>query len=223
MKKIIRNVLLICLLIFLIFAAIIYYDKYAFIFKNPIKIKKFILSYGKYSIGVYLALQIIQVVIFFIPGEIVQIAGGYIYGTLLGSLLSLIGITVGGAVVFLLSNKLGKPFVKRIVSEKDMVHIKKILEYDKAKYIVFLLYLIPGIPKDILGYVCGVSEVTFKDYMIYSTAGRMPCIFISAYFGTKLVTGEIGKIVIIAVIMTALFILGVFKGEKIIKGILSKF
>jgi uncharacterized membrane protein YdjX (TVP38/TMEM64 family) len=63
------------ILIFIIYVGYEYYDKYFYIFKDPVKIKNVIMSYGDYSIFAFVILQIIQVIAFFIPGEIVQIAG----------------------------------------------------------------------------------------------------------------------------------------------------
>jgi uncharacterized membrane protein YdjX (TVP38/TMEM64 family) len=190
-------------------------------FKDPNKIKHIIMSYGKYSIIAFFALQIIQVVAFFIPGEIVQIAGGYIYGTLGGSIISLAGITTGSIIVFCVSNSYGKPLIDKIVSIRDVKFFKRILNLGHINFVVFLLYLIPGIPKDVLAYICGVSNITFKDFILYSTLGRIPGIFISAYFGAKIDSGNKTILIYIGVIMTLLFIIGVFKGETLVNKIMK--
>lgn len=208
--------------VFLIAAAYEYYSQYFEVLKNPKEIKRVILSYGRYSELAFLALQIIQVVAFFIPGELVQIAGGYIYGAFLGGLLTLLGITLGSAIVYGIARAYGKPFIKLIISKKHLNFFEKILKLGSINYIVFLLYLIPGIPKDVLAYVCGISEISFKNFILYSTLGRIPGIFISAYFGSKIYSGNKIILIIIAVLMTVLFIVGVFKGEKIIKGLVKK-
>ncbi len=207
--------------VFLIYSAYVYYSKYFFLFKDPNKIKHIIMSYGKYSIMVFFMLQVIQVVAFFIPGEIVQIAGGYIYGTVGGGIISLLGITAGSMIVFWISNFYGKPLIDKIVSNKDTKFFKRILNLGHMNFVVFLLYLIPGIPKDVLAYICGVSNVTFKDFIIYSTLGRIPGIFISAYFGAKIGSGNKSILILIAVVMTLLFAVGVFKGEILVKKIIK--
>lgn len=210
------------ILIFLCGAAFIYINQYFYLFNDPKKMKNLIMSYGKYSILAFLLLQVIQVIAFFIPGEIIQIAGGYIFGTLYGSILSLIGITMGSAVIYGVSSLFGRPLVKRIISGKHMDLFEKILELGSINYVVFLLYLIPGIPKDALGYICGFSEITFSNFMIYSTLGRIPAIVVSAYFGSGIVTGNRGLLVFIGVISTFLFVIGVFKGEKLVKSLVKK-
>ncbi len=210
------------IILFIVFTAYEYYGLYFHELRNPKKIKSIILSYGDYSIFAFLALQIIQVVAFFIPGEVMQIAGGYIYGAFLGGCLTLLGITLGSAVVYGISRSYGKPLVRKIISEKNLNYFDKLLKLGSINYIVFLLYLIPGIPKDVLAYICGISDITFKNFMIYSTLGRIPGIFISTFFGARMYSGHKGILVAIAIIMSVLFIIGVFKGEKIVRGLVKK-
>ncbi len=87
------------------------------------------------------------------------------------------------------------------------------------KLIVFLLYLIPGIPKDALGYICGISDIKFKDFFILSTLGRIPGVLASAYFGANIHTGNKSILIIVGVVSSLVFIIGVLNGEKIIKKI----
>lgn len=210
------------LAVFIVYIAYEYYSKYFNVIRSPKHIKRIILSYGRYSVFAFLGLQILQVVAFFIPGEIIQIAGGYIYGAFFGGIFSLLGITLGSAIVYAISSIYGRPLIKKIISEKHLTFFDKILKLGSMNYIVFLLYLIPGIPKDVLGYICGISEITFKDFLLYSTLGRIPGIFISSYFGAKMYVGNKIILVVISIIMTILFIIGVLKGEKIIKRLTEK-
>lgn len=202
--------------IVLVIVAYEYYYKYFYILKNPHRIKQIIMSYGEYSILAFSILQVLQVIAFFIPGEVVQIAGGYIYGITWGTMLSLLGITIGSIVVYNISRFYGRPLIKKIISEKDLKFFEKVLRMGSTNHIVFLLYLIPGIPKDVLAYICGISSISFKDFVMYSTLGRLPGIFMSAYFGAKLGSENKAILIIIGILATALFVAGVFKGEKIV-------
>lgn len=192
--SIILAILLICIPIALNF------DKIVEFASNPTEVKNWVLSYGKASVIVFVILQILQIVIFFIPGEVVQFAGGYIFGPYLSFLLCIIGIILGSGITFMISRKFGKPFVEKIV-HKDSLWIIKKLENAKhhreethphkkrkkhPKTIIFILYMIPGIPKDILGYISGISDISLKEFLIVSTIARMPALFISCFFGDKL-------------------------------------
>ncbi|WP_125152902.1 TVP38/TMEM64 family protein [Clostridium rectalis] len=219
MKKYKGYIIMSILLAVFIYSGYEYYYKYSRVLQDPKEIKRVITSYGSYSVLAFIVLQIIQVVVFFIPGEIIQIAGGYIFGTFYGSIISLLGITMGSIIIFLVTHRYGKPFVEKVISGKKLKHFRKILKLGSINYIVFLLYLIPGIPKDALAYICGVSNISFRNFVIYSTVGRLPGIFISAYFGAKIDSKNIPLLITIAVCMSIIFIIGVFKGEKIIKNL----
>lgn len=208
--------------IFVIYIGYEYYSRFFDVLKSPKEIKKIILSYGRYSIFAFLGLQMLQVIAFFIPGEVIQIAGGYIYGTLLGGILSLVGITLGSSLVYGIARLYGRPLIKKIITEKQLTFFSKVIKLGSMNYVVFLLYLIPGIPKDVLGYICGISEISFRDFLLYSTLGRIPGIFISTYFGAKIYVGNKIMLIVISIVMTILFIFGVFKGEQIIKRLTKK-
>lgn len=204
------------------------YNNYG-IFKTPEEVRTFVLGYGHYSSLVYLALQIMQIIIFFIPGEIFQVAGGYIFGTLLGGALSILGIIIGSSLTYLLAHSLGRVFVHKILSKNNIWILEKLealgeeeKDRKRLKGVVFFLYLIPGIPKDILGYICGISQITFKSFVLYSTLGRLPALIISLYFGEKLHLDNLPVLIAIGLIMTILFIIGVFYGRRIIQDITKK-
>lgn len=209
-------------LLFLAAAAYLYFSRYMGIMSDPEKIRAAIASFGRYGILAFAGIQAVQVIAFFIPGEVVQIAGGYIYGTFFGSLLSLAGITAGSIIVYSISRVFGRPLVRRIISERHMEFFDRVLRLGSIHYIIFLLYLIPGIPKDVLGYVCGISEVRFGNFLLYSTLGRMPAIIVSSYFGAGLGGGNRWVLVVIAAVMTALFAAGIFQGERLIKKLAGK-
>lgn len=230
MKEFIKKQKIKLLLILVIIAAIVlmvqYYSKIVLVFKDIETIKGIILGYGNYSFIIYIALQIVQIVIFFIPGDIMQISAGFIFGPITGFLLSFLGICLGTSIVFFISRKLGKPFVNKIVSEKDTWIIHKLEKFKehpmkdkKLKKIVFFTYLIPGIPKDILGYICGVSEIKYKDFIIYSSIARIPALFVSSFFGYKLSFDNWKLLAIIAIISGIVIVISIIAGKKIISSI----
>ena len=101
-----QYIVLSAVLLFFIYIGYEYYFKYSYILKNPNLLKEVILSYGNFSVLVFILMQVLQVVVFFIPGEFIQIAGGYIFGTFLGGIISLMGITLGSIIVYFISNNL---------------------------------------------------------------------------------------------------------------------
>jgi uncharacterized membrane protein YdjX (TVP38/TMEM64 family) len=223
-SKVAKNkqyIVLAAVLLLFIYIGYEYFFKYADIIKDPNLLKEVILSYGNFSVLVFLLMHVIQVVIFFIPGEFIQIAGGYIFGTFLGSIFSLIGITLGSLIIYSICNSYGKPFVDKLILNKKVKFFKKILNAGSKKSVVFIFYLIPGMPKDALAYICGVSNISFKDFIIYSTLGRIPAIFISSFFGQKIYAWDITTLITIGVFTGILSIVGIFKGNTIIKSMIK--
>ena len=217
-----QYIILIATLFALTYIGYEYYFRYAYILKDPDILKEVVLSYGNFSVVVFIIMQIIQVVAFFIPGEFIQVAGGYIFGGFLGGIISLVGITLGSLMVYVISNNYGKPLVDKLMLKKEVKFFKKILEVGSKKIVTFMFFLIPGIPKDALTYVCGVSDISFRDFFIYSTIGRIPGIFISSYFGEKIFTRDYTSVITIGLIMSILFVFGIFKGNIIIKNMTRK-
>lgn len=105
--------------------------------------------------------------------------GGYIYGPVLGIFLSTVGLTLGSWGAFALSRAFGRPFVERFV-KKDTLDKYDYLLHHKGAFLVFLLFLIPGIPKDLLCYILGLGRLSTKEFLVISTIGR--------FLGTVLIT-----------------------------------
>ncbi|MBB6715301.1 TVP38/TMEM64 family protein [Clostridium gasigenes] len=220
MKKQKNKIVGLVIILILILAFRKYLTEYAHYFRNPEELKSLILSFGNYSFLAYIVIQIAQIIIFFIPGELVQIAGGYIFGSFKGYILSFVGILIGSAFSFILARILGKKFVEKIVFSEDKWIFRKIEEIKKHpgkfKKLVFILYLIPGIPKDILGYICGVTDISLKDFLIISMIGRTPGLFISCFFGGNIAKDNLVMLALIGMVCGAIFIFSVVKGKRFI-------
>jgi len=135
------------------------------------RVRAFLESLGPLSFLGFIALQMLQVVAAPIPGEVTGFLGGYLYGPALGVMLSTLGLTMGSLIAFLLSKTFGRPFVDRFVSKKTIDKYDYLLHH-KGAFLVFLLFLIPGTPKDILCYILGLGHLTTKEFLIISTVGR---------------------------------------------------
>ncbi|TAN41439.1 MAG: TVP38/TMEM64 family protein [Nitrospirae bacterium] len=135
------------------------------------RVKAFLDSLGPLSFAGFILLQTLQVVAAPIPGEVTGFLGGYLYGPGLGLILSTIGLTLGSFIAFSLSKFFGRPFVDRFVSKKTMAKYDYLLHH-KGAFLVFLLFLIPGTPKDILCYILGLGHLTIREFLLISTVGR---------------------------------------------------
>lgn len=141
--------------------------------------KQFLNSLGPLSFIGFIFLQSAQVIISPIPGEVTGLLGGFLYGKFLGIVLSTTGLTIGSWVAFSLSRYFGRPFAEKFVSKATMARYDYLLHH-KGAFLVFLLFLIPGFPKDYLCYILGLGHLTPKEFLVISTVGR--------FMGTVLLT-----------------------------------
>ena len=149
----------------------IHYDLYLF-FIDTQKVISFINSHHPYDELVFISLQILQVVAAPIPGEISGLIGGYLYGTVLGTVYSTIGLTIGSWMAFALARFLGLPLVDRVVKPAIIQKYDYFLEH-RGLFVSFLLFLIPGFPKDYLCYIMGLSHMKTWHFLGISTVGRL--------------------------------------------------
>lgn len=143
-------------------------------FENIDDVVAFLEKYETQSIFVYIGLQIVQIIISVIPGQVFQMAAGYIYGFWPALLFAMTGAVAGTAISFMLAKVLGRDFLHIFFGEERMTYYIERLNSKKMYAIVFFLYLIPGIPKDMVSYAAGVSEIKFKPFLIISALGRLP-------------------------------------------------
>lgn len=153
------------------------------IFSSPERLKAWIKSGRILAPLLFAGLQALQVAVFIIPGEVPQIAGGYLFGIWDGILLSIAGITAGSIISFYLARILGVPFIHSIFKPEQVKKTEQLIISPRSKLAFFLLFLIPGIPKDILCYIAGLSPMKIYTFLIISTAGRLPGIIGSVLMG----------------------------------------
>jgi uncharacterized membrane protein YdjX (TVP38/TMEM64 family) len=139
-------------------------------------------SWGWMAPLVFIVIQALQVVVSPIPGEITGPVGGALFGTTWGVLYSTIGLTIGTTVCFMIGRKWGEPLVRPWLSEHHWDRLNFILEAEGA-ILCFILYLIPGFPKDIISYLFGISPMPFWVFAVVSTVARIPGTWIGSYFG----------------------------------------
>ena len=99
---------------------------------------------GPLGVLILLAMQFLQIVVAFIPGEVVQMAAGMMYGPWLGGLVILVGCVVSAAFIFVVVHRLGAPFVQDMVPTKYLDKFRAFEETGKLDIVVFILFLIPA-------------------------------------------------------------------------------
>lgn len=146
---------------------------------------------------ILLAVQFLQIVVAFIPGEVVQIAAGMIYGPWIGALIIFVGCLVSSTFIFLLVHKLGAPFVQAMIPKGALEKFRAFERTGKLNGLVFILFLIPGLPKDVFTYLVPLTDMRLPTFVLLSNVGRLPGILLSTYAAAGLVSGDVWESVAI--------------------------
>ncbi len=199
-----------------IFLTIKYGPAITRLFAEPEKTRQYLLSYGLAAPLVYMLIHMIQVIVAFIPGEVIQLAGGYVFGTILGSIYSLIGVGLGTAAAFLIVRATGLSLVKAFVPAKEFRRFEFLVNSRKTEMMIFILFLIPGIPKDVLTYIAGLTPIKTLKFLLISTLARFPGLLGSAYIGANLQKKHYSSVIIVSAAAVVLFIVGIIFRDRII-------
>jgi uncharacterized membrane protein YdjX (TVP38/TMEM64 family) len=167
---------------------------------------------------VFIAIQALQVIVSPIPGEITGPVGGALFGTLWGLVYSTIGLTLGTLACFGVGRLWGEPLVRPWLSEHNWNRMNFIIEAEGA-ILCFILYLIPGFPKDITSYLFGISPLPFWVFAVVSTLGRLPGTWISSYFGAHVAEHRYIYAVAFIAGVTALCLPLYYYRDRIISGL----
>lgn len=193
--------------------------------KNPQKLQELIDSYGTSSIAsilIYILFMISHVVIVIIPGEVIQIAGGAIFGTVWGTVYSVIGIILGMTIVFFASRFFGYGMVKSVIPQKNLEKFNFLINSEKSEIAMFVLFLIPGLPKDALTYIAGITPIKPLRFLIIATVARFPGLLGSSIIGKSIQDENWVLAIVVSVVALVLFIIGIIMRDKIINAIHRK-
>ena len=125
------------------------------------------------------------------------------------------GAVIGTGVSFLLARLLGRDFLHLFFGEEKMSYYIERLNSRQAYTIVFFLYLIPGLPKDMISYAAGASEMRFKPFLLLSAVGRLPGMIGCLLMGTMVENGNYTGVIILAVLAVIACGLCLFYRKKI--------
>ena len=128
----------------------------------------------------------LQVVIALIPGELLEIAAGYAFGGWMGALICTVGITLGSIIAILLARKFGRRFVEALYPGDKIDAFPILKDKKKRNAMTFILFLIPGTPKDLFTYVIGLTEMSVPMYIVLTIVARFPSIIMSTVGGGAL-------------------------------------
>ena len=181
-KQLGRNhwLLMLTIAFVIILLSIIYYEQLVYHLKAIFQLvsdrdrfSALISSSGIFAPLVFISLQVLQVIFAPVPGEATGFIGGYIFGAGKGFLFSTIGLSVGSLINLLIGRYLGKRFIRRHIPEHYLRRFDSFLRH-QGVIVIFILFVLPGFPKDYLCLFLGLSNLPIKLLLLLATIGRLP-------------------------------------------------
>ncbi len=146
-----------------------------------------------------------------------EIVSGMLYGTWGGMLLCLVGIFIGTAIVYFIVRRVGTDFIQLFFKKEQIDNIrnsKLFKDTRKFELLLFVVFVLPLVPKDIFIYIGGLSPIKPKKFLTLATLSRIPGLFITVYAGNKLSEGEFLTVIILIALFLVLGILGYIISRK---------
>lgn len=151
--------------------------------EDPEAFRAWVDASGLWGRVIFVGMVVLQVVVAFIPGEPIELAAGYAFGFVEGSLLTLLGFVIGSWLVFALVRRFGRKLVEIFFPENKLNEIKFLQNPKKTRIISFLFMLIPGTPKDMLSYFAGLTNLKTGEWLAIVAIGRLPSLLTSTVTG----------------------------------------
>lgn len=195
-RECIRKVLVIVIVFVLCALGLMIYGRYGNriteLMKDPERLRLWLEQFGWKSRLIYIGMVCVQVIMAFIPGEPLELAGGYMFGGLEGTALCMAGIALGSAIVFGMVRLFGRRVAEVFFSREKIESLRVQIMKNPKRLVVatVVLMTLPGTPKDLLTYCAGLTPISFEMWMLVSAVCRIPSVVTSTVGGGAVGSGD---------------------------------
>ena len=186
-------------------------------FDNLEEARAFLEGYKFKGYWAYLGIQVLQIVISIIPGQFTNMAAGYLFGFPAAFVISVIGAIAGTFITYFIAKLLGAKAMKQLIEPERYKRFLKRFNSKRSYITVFILYLVPGLPKDVLGYVAGVSKMNFVPFLFLSVIGRLPALSVSVMVGSMIYKEIYTGVIILILLMVIISMTGILYRKKLLR------
>lgn len=180
-------------------------------------LQEYIHQKGAWGVVILLGLQIAQVIIAFIPGEVIEVLSGLLYGTFYGYIICTVGMLLGTVIIFYTVRALGFSYINTALGEQKLSKYHFLQDTKKLELVIFLLFFIPGTPKDLLTYFIPFTKIKPSTFFIINTVARVPSILSSTYAGASISQGKWLQTVVVFTLIGIVGIVGIMLNDRFIK------
>lgn len=181
---------------------------------DPRGAREWIAGFGAFAPVVFLAVQTTQVVVAPVPGQLLAIAGGYLFGPLAGAAYSVLGVLVGSALAIGLTRYYGRPYAERVVDDDTLAEFDAVVA-ETGEAGLFVAFLLPVFPDDALCFVAGLTEISRHRLLLLVLVGRAPTFVAAAYLGDAVAGSDLVAVGLVLAAGTLFTALGYWKREDL--------
>ncbi|MBQ0037975.1 MAG: TVP38/TMEM64 family protein [Clostridiales bacterium] len=154
--------------------------------RQPELFRDWVSAHGWSGRLAYVGMVFLQVAVAIIPGEPLEIAGGYAFGAVWGTVLCLLGAALGSVTVFALVRRWGMTLVEVFFPAKKIRSLRFLQSTPRRDALFCLIFTVPGTPKDLLSYFAGLTDLGWRKWLLICTVGRLPSLLTSTVGGDAL-------------------------------------
>lgn len=169
-------------------------------------------SYGSAKSGIFVLLQLLQVLAAPIPGQIMGLLGGYVFGFWHGLALSLVGLTLGSLGAIGIGRVLGEQVVRKLLPQSVLAKFDYLIEKG-GLWNFFLIFLLPALPDDAVCLIAGLTRLSVWKLMLVCVLGRLPGLAVLTFVGASVGGNMLIANVVLAVAMAAACVVWLWSEE----------
>lgn len=185
-------------------------------------VKAYIEACAPWSHLAFFFLQLMSVIVAPIPSNVTALAGGLLFGTIPAFLLTWSAVVIGSLIVFFLARALGQSFAARFVGRKLSAKYLDVIRRKRDSFL-FLAFLFPFFPDDILCILAGVTEVSWKKFLLLCLTARPWGLLVSSAVGGSALDLPLWAMILLGAVGVGIFVLAMVYGDRIENKLLEKF
>lgn len=189
-------------------------SRYAGFFTNQQALRAWLDGFGIFAPLVFVGLQALQVIIAPIPGQVVAVVAGYLFGSFWGIVYSLTGVLIGSAIAFSLSKRFGRSFVESVLHEDIVSRFDGFVDTVGIPGL-FAFVVVPGLPDDAICFIGGLTKWSLPTFIGVIAIGRLPAYVLAVHAGGEIASGQFRSAIAILVLIVVASAVGYYKQEAV--------
>lgn len=147
-------------------------------FVDQAKVQEFVIGFGLWALLATTLLHVAQVLLAPIPGQVINVVNGYLFGPVWGTIYSMVGAIVGSSLVMFLARRFGRPWAERLIKKETLERLDGYSRRRGALFF-FLIFLLPFLPDDVACFLAGLTPLPLAELIMLAALGRLPGIIVA--------------------------------------------